>query len=92
MFFKGSRYQKVGTDEIEHESGRVVKYKMTRITPRARIVSTHVVRSWERLDHIASAVYADPTAFWRICDANDALWPEDMQEPGTVLLVPSEDD
>ena len=43
----------------------------------------------ERLDHIAQRVYQDPEIFWRICDANLALWPPDLvAEPGRIIKVP----
>ena len=34
----------------------------------------------ERLDHIAWQHYRDPERYWRICDANRALWPDDLLE------------
>ena len=37
----------------------------------------------ERLDHITARYLGDPTQFWRICDANDALRPAELtDEPG----------
>ena len=30
----------------------------------------------------------DPQAFWRICDANDALEPAELEHPGRTLTVP----
>jgi hypothetical protein len=47
----------------------------------------------DRLDLLANRVYGDPLAFWRICDANDALDPLEMlaeaaADPTRRLRVP----
>jgi hypothetical protein len=42
----------------------------------------------QRLDHIAWLHYRDPLRYWRICDGNDALWPDDLLEPGAILRIP----
>jgi len=42
----------------------------------------------ERLDIIAGAELGDPLAFWRLCDANDAMRPDDLTaEVGRRLRV-----
>ena len=43
----------------------------------------------DRLDLVAFRYFQDPEQFWRICDANGALWPDDLLEPGNVLLIPA---
>ena len=43
----------------------------------------------DRLDLISYRIYKDPEQFWRICDANLALLPEELTaEPGRRLLIP----
>jgi len=88
MFFKGSRYEKVPTRTFADENGRVIAYKSTRFIPPTPALQGHLVTSDERLDHIAWQHYRDPERYWRICDANTALWPDDLLEPGDVLAVP----
>ena len=39
----------------------------------------------DRLDLITARTLGDPEQFWRICDANDALDPDDLAEPGRRL-------
>jgi len=42
----------------------------------------------ERLDHIAAHYFGDPELFWRICDANRAMRPEELTETeGRRLLI-----
>ena len=48
----------------------------------------HVVKAGERLDQIAYRYYGDPLKFWLICDANEAVFPEDLLVPGRVLRIP----
>jgi len=89
MFFKGSRYEKVGTDSITNALGQVVLFKKVRFIPDTPAQATLVVGQGERLDQIAQRIYQDPELFWLICDANRALWPDDLvAEPGRTILVP----
>jgi hypothetical protein len=89
MFFRGSRYENVGTDSITDAQGRVVRFKKVRFIPEAPAQLGLMVGQGERLDQIAQRVYQDPELFWRICDANRATWPDDLvAEPGRILLIP----
>ena len=40
----------------------------------------HEVRGGERLDNIAAARLGDPEQYWRLCDANRALRPDELTE------------
>jgi hypothetical protein len=89
MFFKGNRYANVGQHEITDSRGRVIRYKKIRFIPETRAQMAHVVSQGERLDHIAHHYFRDPERFWRICDANRAMWPDDMvAEAGRTILIP----
>jgi len=48
----------------------------------------HVVVQGERLDQLAQRYYGDPLKYWLICDANDAVFPEELLVPGRVLRIP----
>ena len=92
MFFKGSRYENVPTGDITLADGRVVRYKLTRFIPETDADAGYLVDGEERLDQIAAKYYDDPERFWRICDANDALWPPDLVvRPNTVVRIPPSD-
>ncbi|MGR7026162.1 hypothetical protein [Geodermatophilus sp. URMC 62] len=88
MFFKGSRYEKVPTQTFTDASGREIAYKATRFIPATPALVGHQVLAGERLDHVAWSHYRDPERFWRICDANGAMWPEDLLEEGAVIRIP----
>ncbi len=90
MFFKGSRYADVGEDQIADSNGREIRYKTIRFIPETRAQMGHIVSQGERLDHIAHRYFRDPERFWRICDANRALWPDDLvAEAGRKILIPA---
>jgi len=38
----------------------------------------HVVKQNERLDNITARYMGDPEQFWRICDANAAMRPDEL--------------
>jgi hypothetical protein len=92
VFFKGSRYEKVATHVLTDASGRAIAYKATRFIPATPALVGHRVTNDERLDHIAWQHYRDAQRFWRICDANLALWPDDLLEEAAVLRVPPVED
>jgi hypothetical protein len=40
----------------------------------------HTVTQGERLDNIAAQYLGDPEQFWRICDANAVLRPDELTD------------
>jgi len=89
MFFKGSRYEDVEGHEIQDTRGRAIRYKKVRFIPETEARMGHILSQGERLDHIAYNYYQDPERFWRICDANRAMWPDELvAEAGEVVLIP----
>lgn len=96
MFEKSSRYAGVGDATIEVREGdgvvREVAYKRRRFVPRAETttaIAEHVVSGGERLDVITARYLGDPTQFWRVCDANDAMHPRELvDEAGEIIVIP----
>lgn len=89
MFFRGSRYETVPNAVFPDASGREIPYKRLRIIADAPAIQGHVVMQGDRLDRIAFRYYDDPQQFWRICDANRALQPEELtEEIGRELRIP----
>jgi hypothetical protein len=88
MFVQGSRYETVPEDVLTTPTG-TVRYKLIRFIPPTPATLVHVVTQDERLDQLAFLAYREPDRFWRICDANLAVWPPDLvAEVGRTLLVP----
>jgi hypothetical protein len=46
------------------------------------------VADGERLDLIAARFLGDPEQFWRLCDANRTLRPEDLEVAGQSIQIP----
>ena len=89
MFFKGSRYERVESHSITDESGSVITYKKVRFISETRALMGHLVVQGDRLDNIAHRYYKDPERFWRICDANLAMWSDELvAEAGRIILIP----
>ena len=89
VFFKGSRYADLPVLHTTDSRGRVVAYKATRVIRPSDFVSGHLVVEGDRLDRIAYDHYRDPERFWRICDANRAMWPDELTaEVGRTILIP----
>jgi hypothetical protein len=91
MFDAGSRYARIEVATLTAD-GRVVAYVRRRFVPRGRahqVLAEVPVAQGDRLDLIAYRTLGDPEHFWRVCDANDALNPEDLTaEIGRLLRIP----
>jgi hypothetical protein len=90
LFDPASRYY--GIDIATREKGGiVVAYIRRRFLPRTdrfQLLREHVVTEGERVDNIAARYFGDPTVFWRLCDANDAMRPAALTEvPGRRLRI-----
>lgn len=89
MFFKGSRYEKVKDAQINTAEGRIINYKAIRFIPETKAIQMHTVSQGDRLDLISQKYYKDPLLFWRICDANITMLPDELlEETGTRILIP----
>ena len=89
MFTTRSRYASVADATFQDASGRAVKYKVLRITPDTTSLQNHTVAQGDRLDLIAFQQYGDAEQFWRICDGNDALRPDDLTlQAGARIRIP----
>jgi len=78
-----SRYNGIATATLQTPGGKPIIYLMRRFVPspdRFALLQLHTVTQAERLDNIAAQYLGDPTAFWRICDANNAMRPDQLTE------------
>jgi len=84
MFAITSRYYGMKTAELEAADGRRIVYLRRRFVPppeRFDLLLEHTVTEGERLDNITAQYLGDPEQFWRICDANGAIRPDELTEP-----------
>jgi len=83
MFPITSRYYNIKTAQHETPDGKQIVYLRRRFIPppeRFALLFEHVVTEGERLDNITFKYMGDPEQFWRICDANAVLRPEELTE------------
>ena len=91
-FPASSRYSGSETATLELPDGRTVLYLRRRFVPPASRFATqqeHVVVARDRPDTIAAQYLGDPLLFWRLCDANNAMRPEELTERlGRIVRIP----
>ncbi|MGB3612422.1 MAG: hypothetical protein WBA10_01420 [Elainellaceae cyanobacterium] len=91
MFDHTSRYYTLETAEYDTVDGRKLAYKRRRFLPQGKtlpLLQEVTVNDGDRLDLIAYDALGDSEVFWQVCDANDAMSPDELTaETGRVLRV-----
>ncbi len=90
MFEHTSRYYDLENATFVNSDGRKMTYKRRRFLPQGEnmpLLAEVTPIQGDRLDLIAFRTLGDPTLFWRICDANNAMNPEDLIKPGRIIRV-----
>jgi hypothetical protein len=78
-----SRYYGIATVTMQSADGQTVIYLRRRFVPSPNnfaLLQYHTVTQGERLDNITAKYLIDPEQFWRICDANAAMRPDELTE------------
>ncbi|HJP92680.1 MAG TPA: hypothetical protein VJ875_12045 [Pyrinomonadaceae bacterium] len=78
-----SRYYGIEMAELTLPNGKTVVYLRRRFVPppdRFQLLQLHTVTEGERLDNITAKYLGDPEQFWRVCDANNAMRPQELTE------------
>ena len=90
LFPPTSRYHGIETATLETADGRMFIYVRRRFCPppeRFSLLQEHKVTQGERLDNITAHYLNDPEQFWRLCDANGVLKPNELEEIGRRLRL-----
>jgi hypothetical protein len=90
LFPPSSRYSGIETVKLEMADGETVIYLRRRFVPRPErfaLLREHVVTQGDRLDNVAAQQVGDPEQFWRLCDANRAMLPDELMEIGRRLRI-----
>lgn len=83
LFPPTSRYHTIETARVELSDGRTAIYLKRRFVPppeRFTLLQEHVVTQGDRLDNVTARYLGDPEQFWRVCDANGAMHPDNLTE------------
>lgn len=81
IFPPSSRYALTPVATFTRADGTPVSYLTRRFVPPPEnfaLLQWHVVVQGERLDNITAKHLGDPEQFWRLCDANRALHPDEL--------------
>lgn len=82
-FPPNSRYHGLETLTLQRADGMTIIYIRRRFLPqpeRMVLVREHSVAQGDRLDNLANTFFGDAEQFWRICDANRAMRPDELTE------------
>ncbi len=81
LFPSNSRYYGIATATLEKPGKPPVNYLLRRFVPLAssfQTVEQHTVIAGDRPDLIAAQFLGDATLFWRLCDADTVMRPEEL--------------
>jgi hypothetical protein len=82
-FPANSRYLGTPTTVLVTADGRAIPYLRRRFVPAPEgfaLLREHQVVQGDRLDLLAAVELGDPELFWRLCDANGAIPPEELTQ------------
>jgi hypothetical protein len=83
QFPPNSRYHGAAVAQTTTTDGRTIAYLQRRIVPQPSeftVIQEHSVVQGDRLDNVTAKYLGDPEQFWRICDANGAIRPDELTE------------
>ncbi len=83
LFPPTSRYHGIAAAQFTLPDGTTIAYLQRRFVPPPEnfaLLQEHMVVAGNRLDNLAARYLGDPQQFWRICDANRAMRPDELTE------------
>ena len=82
-FPPASRYHGIEIAQLKTKNGETIAYVRRRFVPQPdqfNLLQEHKLTQGERLDNITNKYFGDPEQFWKICDANGVLHPDELTE------------
>jgi hypothetical protein len=91
-FPSSSRYFQIDVGQYQPTpDAQPIAYLRRRFLPatsRFSPIGLYVVQQGDRLDNITANYLGDPEQFWRLCDANNALSPDDLTDTiGNTIVI-----
>lgn len=90
QFASNSRYALTETSTRETRDGTTIIYLRRRFVPppeRFALLQEHRITEGDRLDNVTAHYLGDAEQFWRVCDANRAMRPDDLMVIGEKLRI-----
>lgn len=78
-----SRYHGINTGTAETTSGEVkvyVKRRFIAAQENFSLLQIHRIEQGDRLDNLAHQYLGDPQQYWRLCDANGVMQPDELTD------------
>lgn len=85
-----SRYYRIGTNTLVLPGREPITYFYRRMLPDAAnfaLLKLYVVVQGDRLDNVTASFLGDPEQFWRLCDANRVMVPEELETVGRTIDI-----
>lgn len=82
-FPPNSRYHGTEFASLKQEGGEEIVYLRRRFIPAGEnysLVQHHTVVDGDRVDNLATHYLGDPELYWRLCDANEVMHPDELTE------------
>ena len=89
MFAANSRYAGLGTYTVTLDDGRTVTATNLPVSHRGPVLGFHLRIEGDRLDLLAARYVKEPTAFWRLCDANNSFSPDALAARPLIGIPPA---
>lgn len=89
MFTPTSRYANAGTYQLTLPDGSAVTATRIPLPVTRDPVGWHPRTEGDRLDLIAYRYLQDPTRFWQLCEANDAVVPDALAQHDLIAIPPA---
>ena len=86
MFDVKSRYAKLRPYERKDKAGRKVVVVPIPPAPEELPMGRHLMKQGQRIDHLAQLYLSDPAGYWRICEVNGAMFPEQLSERKEIVI------
>jgi hypothetical protein len=90
-FAANSRYHAIATAKLTTADGRSLVYLRRRFVPapdQFSVIQEQFVVQGDRMDNLAARYLGDPEQFWRLCDGNGAMGPDELIEViGSVIKI-----
>jgi hypothetical protein len=82
-FPDNSRYHGVAITTLEQDNREAIVYLKRRFVPPPQnfaLIQEHSVVEGDRVDNLAALYLGDPELYWRLCDANAVMRPDELTE------------
>ncbi|MCX6223383.1 MAG: hypothetical protein NTV01_01285 [Bacteroidia bacterium] len=86
MFDDKSRYKKLPPYEVNDRRGRKVTVVPVPPAPEQSPLGRHLMKQGQRLDHLAKQYLDDPAGYWRICEINGVMLPEELSGEREIII------